>query len=82
MGILYPLYHLQLHQDPPCPPRLQEETLMIGVVLTSFLMLDLDETFSKASVGYFESPNTISSSIKNVTVLHDSRKRLGGNLES
>ena len=52
MGILDPLHQLQLHQDPPCLPRLQEETLMIGAVLTSFLMLDLDETFSKASDGY------------------------------
>ena len=30
---------------------------MIGVVLASFLMLDLDETFSKASLGYFEDPD-------------------------
>ena len=55
---------------------------MIGEVLTSFLMLDLDETFSKASLGYFENPDTISSSIKNICVLHDSRKRLGGYMES
>ena len=84
MGMLDPLHHLQVHQDRPGPPRLQEETLMIGVVLTSFLMLDLDETFSKASLGYFEYPDTISSSssIKNITVLQDSRKRLGENLES
>ena len=29
-------------------------------------MLDLDETFCKASLGYFEDPDTISSSIKNI----------------
>ena len=32
---------------------------MIGVVLKSCLMLDLGETFSKASLGYFEYPDTI-----------------------
>ena len=77
MGIL-DLHHLQVHQEPPSPPRLQEETLMIGVVVTSFLMLDLDETFSKASLGYFEYPDTISSSTKNIPLLKESRKRLGG----
>ena len=55
---------------------------MIGVVLTSFLMLDLDEIFSRASLVYFEYPDTISTSIKNIPVIQDSRKRLGGNVES
>ena len=47
-------------------------------VLRSFLMLDLDETHSKASLGYFEYSNTITRSTKNIPVLQDSRKRLGG----
>ena len=55
---------------------------MVGVVLKSILMLDLDETFSKASVGYFEYPDTISSSIKKITVLQDCRKDLEEILES
>ena len=62
----------------PCSPILQEETLMIDVVLTNFPMWDLDETFSKASLGYYGYPDTISSSIRNLHVLQDSRKRLGG----
>ena len=57
---------------------LQQETWRIGGVLTRFLMLYLDETFSKASLGYFEYSDTISSSIRNIPVLQDSRKRLGG----
>ena len=39
-------------------------------------MLDLDETFRKAFDGYYDYPDTISSSIKNIHVLQDSRKRL------
>ena len=77
-----PLPQLQFHQEPSSPPRCQEETLMIGVVFTSFLMLDLDETFSKASLGYFEYPDTISSSTNDIPVLQGSRKRLGGQVES
>ena len=38
-----------IRNEHPYPPRLQEETWRIGGVLTSFLTLDLDETFSKAS---------------------------------
>ena len=45
-------------------------------------MLDLDETFYKAFQGYFEDHDTISSSIKNVPLLQNSRKRLGGYTES
>ena len=53
-GIFWlPWHHPHLHQEHPCPPRLQEETWRIVGVLTSFLMLDLDESFSKASLGYF-----------------------------
>ena len=43
---------------------------------------DLDETFCKAFQGYFKDPNIISSSIKNIPLLQDSRKRLGGYMES
>ena len=43
------------------PSRLQEETWMIDGVLTYFLMLDLDESFSKASLGYFYTLTTSSS---------------------
>ena len=39
---------LQVHQEPPCPPRLQKETQRKGRVLIGFLMLDLDENFTKA----------------------------------
>ena len=39
-------------------------------------MLDLDETFSKASLGYIEYLDTIFSSIKNISILQDSRKDL------
>ena len=42
-------HHLQVHQESPHPLRLQEETWRTGGVLTGFLMLDLDETFTKAS---------------------------------
>ena len=55
---------------------------MIGVVLTSFLMFDHDETPCKASLGYFEYPDTVSGSTKNIPILQDSRKKLGGHVES
>ena len=42
-------HHLQVHQEPPHPPRLQEETWRTGGVLIGFVMLDLDETFTEAS---------------------------------
>ena len=38
-------------------------------VLTNFLMLDLDENLSKASLGYFEYSNPISTSIKSIPAL-------------
>ena len=46
--------------------------------LTKFLMLDLDETFSNAPLGYYEYLDTISNSIKSIHVFQDFRKRLGG----
>ena len=50
LSTLTPLY---LHQEHACPPRLQEESWRIDGVLMSFRMLDLDESFSKAFLGYF-----------------------------
>ena len=44
--------------------------------MTSFLMLNLVETFSKASLGYFEYSDSISSFIKDIPVPRDSRKYL------
>ena len=76
------MHQLQLHQEPPWPPRIQEETWRIGGVLKSFLLFVLDENFSKASDEYFEDPDTIPRSIKNIHVLQDSRKRLRGYMKS
>ena len=65
-------HHLQVHQECPCPPRLQEETWRTGGVLTRFLMLDLDETLTDSSDGYSVLSYTISRSIIKVHVLLDS----------
>ena len=43
--------HLQVRQEPPCPPKLQEETWRTGGILTGFLMLNLDENLTEASEG-------------------------------
>ena len=40
-------------------------------VLRRFLMLDLDETFSKASDGYYEYPDTISCSMSCPPILQE-----------
>jgi len=45
-------------------------------------MSDLDETFTGTSDGYSLPSDTISRSIRNVHVLLDSKKRLGGQVES
>ena len=45
--------HYKVHQEPPRPPRPQEETWRTGGVLTGFLMSNLHETFRKASLGCF-----------------------------
>ena len=37
-----------VHQEPPSPPRLQEETWMTGGVLTGFLMFNRSENFREA----------------------------------
>ena len=71
-------HHLQVHQENPCPPRLQEETWMTGGVLTLFLMSDLDKTFTEGSDVCYLQSGAISKFIENVHVLLDSKKRLGG----
>ena len=71
-------HHLQVHQECPCPPRLQEETWRTGGVLTWFLMSDLDETFTDTSDECSLQSDTISRSIWNIHVLLESRKRHGG----
>ena len=38
-------HHLQVCQEPPCPPKLQEGTWRTGKVLIGFLTFDLDEIF-------------------------------------
>ena len=75
-------YHFQVHQELPCPPTLQEETWRTGGILTRFLMLDLDETFTEASEVWSLSYDTTSRFIRNLNILQDSRKRLGGQVES
>ena len=75
-------HHLQVHQEPSHPPRLQGETLRTGGLLTWFLILDLDETFTEASELWSLSYDTTSRFIRNLHVLQDSRKRLGGQVES
>ena len=77
--ILAPIWHrLQVHQECLGPPRLREETWRTGVVLTWFLMSDLDETFTDTSDGCSLPSDTISRSIRNVHDHLDSRKRIGG----
>ena len=75
-------YHIQHHQEPPCPPRLQEETWRTGWALMRFLLMDIDEIFRKASLLYCLTSDTIKKVVRNLHVLQDSRKRLGGQAES
>ena len=50
------------NQEHSCLSRLQDsKTWMIGGVLMMFLMLDLGDTFCKASLEYFEHPGSICS---------------------
>ena len=62
-------HHLQVHQEPPCPPRLQEESKRTCGVLTGFLKSNLDENFTEASKGCSFLSNTISRFIRNLYVL-------------
>ena len=74
--------HHHVHQEPPRPPRPQEENWRTGGVLTGSLMSDLHETFRKASLGCSLLSETITSCVRNLHVLQDPRKRLGGQVES
>ena len=71
-------HHLQVHQECPCPPWLQEKTCRTGEVLTWFLMSDLNETSTDTSDECFLPYETVSRSIRNTHVLLESRKRHGG----
>ena len=75
-------YHIQHHQEPPCPPRLQEETWRTGWALMRFLLTDIDEIFRKASLLYCLTSDTIKKVVRNLHVLQDSRKRFKGHGES
>ena len=65
-------HYLQVHQKSPCPPRLQKETKRTGGVLTGFLKLNLDVTFTEASYGCSLLSDTISRFIRNLHVLEGS----------
>ena len=43
-------YHIQHHQEPPCPPRLQDETWRTGLFLMGFLCSDFDKIFRRALI--------------------------------
>ena len=75
-------HHLQVHQEPSHPPRLQGETWRTGGVLTGFLMSNLDETFREASLECSLPSETITRCVRNLHFLQDPRKRLGGQVES
>ena len=55
-------HHQKSRQEPPCPPRLQEETWRTGWVLMGFLLSDLDEIFRNASLLYCLTYDTIKKS--------------------
>ena len=71
-------HNLKVHQEPPCPARIQDENWRIGGVLTGFLVLDLDENLTEASEWWSLSSDTTSRFIRNLNVLQDSRKRFWG----
>ena len=50
--------------------------------MIGFLLMDLDEIFRKASLLCSLTFDTIKKVVRNVHVLPDSRKRLGGQAES
>ena len=75
-------HHLQVNQEPPCPPRLQEETKRQVEYWLLFLMFNPDETFTEVSKWCPLLSDTISRFIRNLHVLQDSRKRLRGQVES
>merc|ERR1712240_169026 len=83
LGIFQPFqHHLQVSQEHPCPPRLQEETWRTEGVLTGFFSTNHRQTCRELSLVYFNPSNTISMCLRNILVLQDSRRRLGGQEES
>ena len=83
LGIFQPFqHHLQVSQEHPCPPRLQEETWRTGGVLTGFFSTNHCQTCRKHSLGCYNPFDTISKCLRNILVLQDSRRRLGGQEES
>ena len=83
LGMFQPFWHhLQVSQEHPFPPRLQEETWRTGGVLTGFFSTNHHQTCRKYSLVYFNPSNTISKCLRNIHVLQDSRRRLGGQEES
>merc|ERR1711973_452240 len=83
LGIFQPFqHHLQVSQEHPCPPRLQEETWRTGGVLTGFFSTNHCQTCRKYSLVYFNPSNTISKCLLSILGLQDSRRRLGGQEES
>ena len=72
-------YQLHVHQEPKWPPWLQEETWRTGGVLTGFLMLDLDETFTEASERLFlmstQTPGSSGTSVSSLTPGRDLEDR-------
>ena len=50
--------------------------------MIGFLLMNLDEIFTKASLLYSLTFDTIKKVVRNVLVLPDSKKRLGGQGES
>ena len=75
-------HHLQVHQECPCPPKLQEEILRIGGFIRWSQISILDKTFTEASDRCSIPYNTTSRSIRNVHVLLNSKKRFGRQVES
>ena len=73
LGIFQPFqHHLQVSQEHPWPPRLQEETWRTGRVLTGFLSTNQLQTCRKHSWGWFNPFDTISKCLRNIHVLQDS----------
>ena len=83
LGMFQPFWHhLQVSQEHPCPPRLQEETWRTEGVLTGFFSTNYRQTCRKYSLVYFNPSNIISKCLRNILVLQDSWKKLGGQEES
>jgi len=83
IGLIHVIWHhLQVRQEHPCPPRLKEGTWRTSKVMTGFLMLESEEIFTATKHVWYMSYDTISRFVRNLHVLQDSRKGLGGWIES